>query len=98
YETLLDRARKGGSGTDRTAGELSDIVQELEEFEAALDRVIALPYDPLLDDGVRVNIASLQKAGVLASPVLTTKEIDRAVRDRNVWRKEDQLQETVWEI
>jgi hypothetical protein len=99
YETFLDRARKGDPNTGGlTVGELSDIVKELDEFGAALERIMALPYEPIIDDGVRVNIAPLQKVGVLAAPVLATKDMDRAIADRNRWRKDDGLQETIWEI
>lgn len=46
-------------------------------------------YNPDLNDGVRVNIAPLQKAGLLASEVLSKKEVDRAIRDRVEWRGDE---------
>ena len=96
---LLDKARKkeplpGGL----TAGRLSDIESELEEFSNKLDKLIDLPYEPLIDDGVRVNIAPLQKLGLLASPVLADKDVNRAIADRNRWREDDNEQDTVWDI
>ena len=36
-------------------------------------------YDPDLNDGVRVNIAPLQKAGLLAANVLNAKDLDKAI-------------------
>jgi len=100
YGTLLDRARRGESVPDGlTAGKLSDIDAELEEFASKLDKLISMPYEPLIDDGVRVNIAPLQKLGLLASPVLATKEdVDRAIADRNRWREDDKEQDTVWDL
>lgn len=43
-------------------------------------------YIPDINDGVRVNIAPLQKAGLLASDVLAKKDIDKAIEDRAEWR------------
>jgi len=52
----------------------------------------------LIDDGVRVNIAPLQKVGLLKHPVLATKDVDLAISDRNRWREDDKEQDTVWRI
>jgi len=41
-------------------------------------------YDPDINDGVRVNIAPLQKAGLLAAEVLAAKDVDKAIADRVV--------------
>jgi hypothetical protein len=99
YGTLLERARKGESvPAGLTTGKLSDIELELEEFSNKLDKLIAMPYEPLIDDGVRVNIAPLQKLGLLASPVLAIKDIDRAIADRNRWHEDDKEQVTLWRI
>ena len=46
-------------------------------------------YNPDLNDGVRVNIAPLQKAGLLATEVLSKKDVDRAIRDRAEWRADE---------
>jgi hypothetical protein len=46
-------------------------------------------YDPDLNDGVRVNIAPLQKSGLLAADVLTNKDMQRAIEDRAEWRAEE---------
>ncbi len=43
-------------------------------------------YIPDLNNGVRVNIAPLQKAGLLASEVIAKKDIDKAISDRAKWR------------
>jgi len=99
YRVLLERARSGEiiSG-NLTLGRLQDIEAELEEFAFKLDQVINLPYEPLIDDGVRVNIAPLQKVGLLKTPVLAAKDIDIAIADRNRWREDDKEQDTVWRI
>jgi hypothetical protein len=47
-------------------------------------------YDPDLNDGVRVNIAPLQKYRLLAADVLASKDIERAIEDRAVWRADEQ--------
>lgn len=46
-------------------------------------------YAPDINDGVRVNIAPLQKAGLLAAEVLPTKDLDKAIADRTVWRADE---------
>ena len=99
YGSLLEKARKGESVPGGlTAGKLSDIEYELEEFSNKLDKLIAMPYEPLIDDGVRVNIAPLQKLGLLASPVLAAKDIDRAIADCNRWREDDKEQTAIWKL
>lgn len=46
-------------------------------------------YIPDINDGVRVNIAPLQKAGLLAADVLAAKELDKAIADRADWRADE---------
>jgi hypothetical protein len=46
-------------------------------------------YDPDLNDGVRVNIAPLQRAGLLAGNVLATKDVEKAIADRAQWRADE---------
>jgi hypothetical protein len=46
-------------------------------------------YLPDINDGVRVNIAPLQKAGLLASDVLAKKDVDKAIADRAEWRSDE---------
>ena len=46
-------------------------------------------YIPDLNDGVRVNIAPLQKAGLLAADVLAKKDLDKAIADRAEWRADE---------
>jgi len=49
-----------------------------------------LIYQPDINDGVRVNIAPLQKAGLLMADVLAGKNVDKAIADRSVWRDDEQ--------
>jgi hypothetical protein len=46
-------------------------------------------YIPDINDGVRVNIAPLQKAGVLAAEVLAKKDVDKAIANRAEWRSDE---------
>lgn len=46
-------------------------------------------YAPDINDGVRVNIAPLQKAGILAADVLAKKDVDKAIADRAEWRADE---------
>lgn len=46
-------------------------------------------YRPDINDGVRVNIAPLQKKGLLASPVLAPKDVEPAIADRASWRADE---------
>ena len=46
-------------------------------------------YQPDINDGVRVNIAPLQKAGLLAADVLADKDVDKAIADRAAWRDDE---------
>ena len=90
YNSLFEKARWGESITGGlTVGKLLDIEFEIEGFSNKLDKLIAMPYELLIDDGVRVNIAPLQKLGLLASPVLADKDVDRAIADRNCWREDN---------
>ncbi len=46
-------------------------------------------YDPDLNDGVRVNIAPLQRAGLLVAEVLAAKDVEKAIADRAEWRADE---------
>jgi hypothetical protein len=46
-------------------------------------------YAPDINDGVRVNIAPLQKTGLLHSDVLDFKDADKALADRAEWRADE---------
>jgi hypothetical protein len=46
-------------------------------------------YDPDINDGVRVNIAPLQKAGLLAAEVIAKKDVEKAIADRAEWRADE---------
>lgn len=46
-------------------------------------------YTPDLNDGVRVNIAPLQAAGLLAADVLAKKDLAPAIADRAEWRADE---------
>jgi len=46
-------------------------------------------YDPDLNDGVRVNVAPLQKSGLLSADVLAKKDLDKAISDRAEWRADE---------
>jgi hypothetical protein len=46
-------------------------------------------YAPDINDGVRVNIAPIQKAGLLHTDVLDAKDADKAIADRAEWRADE---------
>jgi len=46
-------------------------------------------YDPDINDGVRVNIAPLQKAGLLSAEVIAKKDVEKAIADRAEWRADE---------
>lgn len=46
-------------------------------------------YAPDINDGVRVNIAPIQKAGLLHADVLDAKDADKALADRAEWRADE---------
>jgi hypothetical protein len=46
-------------------------------------------YEPHIDDGVRANIAPLQRAVLLATEVLGAKDVEAAIVDRAKWRMEE---------
>lgn len=54
---------------------------EFEQWEAR--------YLPDVNDGVRVNIAPLQRAGLIAAPVLDDADTGAAVADRAKWRADE---------
>jgi hypothetical protein len=46
-------------------------------------------YHPDINDGVRVNIAPLQMAGLLTADVLAGKDVEKAIADRASWRDDE---------
>lgn len=46
-------------------------------------------YDPDINDGVRVNIAPLQKAGLLTADVIAKKDVEKAISNRTEWRTDE---------
>ena len=46
-------------------------------------------YAPDINDGVRVNVAPMQKAGLLHADVLDAKDADKAIADRAEWRADE---------
>ena len=46
-------------------------------------------YIPDINDGVRVNIAPMQKAGLLAANVLVANDVDQAIANRAEWRADE---------
>ncbi|MGE0827630.1 MAG: hypothetical protein AB7P18_36585 [Candidatus Binatia bacterium] len=46
-------------------------------------------YAPDINDGVRVNIAPLQRAGLLPAEVIAKKDVDKAIADRAEWRADE---------
>ena len=76
------------------AGPMFDQISSLDERRAppkTIAEFIAQEslYAPDINDGVRVNIAPLQKAGLLAAEVLAAKDVDKAIADRAEWRADE---------
>jgi len=46
-------------------------------------------YIPDINDGVRVNVVPLQKAGLLAADVIVKKDLEKAISDRAEWRADE---------
>ena len=46
-------------------------------------------YQPDINDGVRVNVAPLQKTGLLTTNVLAGKDVEKAIADRAAWRDDE---------
>jgi SAM-dependent methyltransferase len=75
---------------------LTNELAEVDQFRRRLEEVIAQGfscpaaprerYQPDRNEGVRVNVAPLQRAGLLARNVLSAKDVDRALGDRARWR------------
>lgn len=55
-------------------------LQEITEFTAKIDELIAEGYDPKLDDGVGKNIAPLQKKGLLRCDILNAKQLEKYLK------------------
>lgn len=97
FEAALDTVNAQGF-LSRRLGEL--LVREVPDHWARRTPKSAIPdkeaflrqeqaYDPDLNDGVRVNIAPLQKYRLLAADVLASKDIERAIEDRAIWRTDE---------
>ena len=52
-------------------------LQEIKDFTAKVDELIAEDYNPKLDDGVGKNIAPLQNKGMLRADVLSDKQLEK---------------------
>lgn len=57
---------------------LETVVEDLKDLDRRLDTILKSGYDPIIDDGVMVNIAPLQKAGVLSLDVLNKSKMTKA--------------------
>ena len=53
---------------------------ELDAFEAKLDELIAENYNPILENGVAINIAPLQKKGMLKIDVLNETQLTKYLK------------------
>jgi hypothetical protein len=56
--------------------------------EISQDFIVRSPWLPLFP-AVRVHIAPLQKAGLLAADALAKKDLDKAIADRAQWRADE---------
>ena len=52
-------------------------LQEIEDFKAKIDELLAEGYDPILDDGVGKNIAPLQKKKLIPCEVLNAGQLKK---------------------
>ena len=80
--------------TDIIKKETSDkwcSIDGIKPFPDSQDALLRqeMAYIPDINDGVRVNIAPLQKAGLLSSEVLAKKDLDKAISDRALWRADE---------
>lgn len=67
-----------GDATQKAeAVEVRSQIKELSDFCGKIDELLALGYDPKLDDGVGKNIAPLQKIGLINYEVLNKKQLDK---------------------
>ncbi len=97
FEATLDRVSERGFWSPRLeallAREQPDAWARRTPKSPVPDRESFLrqeqAYDPDLNDGVRVNIAPLQKYGLLAADVLAPKDVDKAIADRAEWRADE---------
>jgi hypothetical protein len=97
FEAALDRVSERGFWSQRLeellAKEQPDTWARRTPTSPVPDRDAFLrqeqAYDPDINDGVRVNIAPLQKYGLLAAEVLAPKDVDRAIADRAKWRADE---------
>ena len=52
-------------------------LQEIEDFKAKIDELLAEGYDPILDDGVGKNIAPFQKKKLIPYEVLNAGQLKK---------------------
>lgn len=79
---------KAAKGVHQSIERLELIIDDLEYLDSRLDSILAKGYDPVIDDGVMVNIAPLQDAGILCSDVLTKSQIEKAYKLGEEMKKE----------
>lgn len=98
FDDRLGQVATGGFASDALA---KLIAQEPVDSWCSVDGIRPRPADreallrqemayiPDLNDGVRVNIAPLQKAGLLAADVIAGKDVEKAIADRAEWRADE---------
>jgi SAM-dependent methyltransferase len=98
FDARIELAISGGFTSDRL--EELVVMEPLDRWisrdgcgsgPSSRDALLALErkYIPDLNDGVRVNIAPLQRAGLLAADVLAAKDLEKAIADRAEWRADE---------
>jgi len=75
---LIDISNNTSLSAQREKDILQHQIQEIDEFQKKIDKILVDGYNPILDDGVGKNIAPLQKAGLLKVKVLKEpKELNK---------------------
>ncbi|MGK5084116.1 BREX-1 system adenine-specific DNA-methyltransferase PglX [Bdellovibrionota bacterium FG-1] len=98
FDARLDQAASVGFASDSldmlvTSEPLDKWISQGEQFAPPVSKDAFLAqerkYDPGLNDGVRVNIAPLQRAGLLTTDILSKKDVEKALSDRAEWRADE---------
>jgi len=87
-EVLNTAEGKGKQSIYTEIERLEAAIENLEDLDKRIESILRKGYNPVIDDGVMVNIAPLQEAEVLSRDILSKSEMEKAFELADEMRRE----------